>query len=145
MAGDSELLARYTASQDAEAFCAILSRYQNLVYATCLRVLGNRADAEDAAQECFMKLARHAGSVRSSLIGWLHTCATNVSITVLRQGRARAKREAAYQEARTSASPAREAGWEMIGPLVDEALEELPEEIRHAVIARFLEQRTQEA
>jgi RNA polymerase sigma factor (sigma-70 family) len=138
---EAQLLRQYAASQDAEVFAQILRRHQGLVYGTCLRILGNAADAEDAAQECFLRLARHAETIRSSLGGWLHSCATNIALNVLRQGHARARREVAYSQERAGAQA--EASWQDIAPAVDSAIEKLPPEIRAAVIARFLEQRPQ--
>lgn len=138
---EAQLLRQYAANQDAEVFAEILRKHQGLVYGTCLRILGNAADAEDAAQECFLRLARHADSIRSSLSGWLHCCATNIALNVLRQGHARLKREVAYSQERAEAET--EATWQDIAPSVDRAIEQLPPEIRAAVIARFLEQRPQ--
>ena len=142
MSADLQLLHDYAVTQDAEAFSTLLRHHQNLVYGTCLRILGNVADAEDAAQECFLKLARHAAVVRTSLGGWLHSCATRVSLNVLQQRRSRARRENTYGQTRAVAA-GREATWREISPLVDEALEQLPHEVRYVVMERFLEQRSQ--
>lgn len=138
---EAQLLRQYATSQDAEVFAEILRKHQGLVYGTCLRILGNAADAEDAAQECFLRLARHADTIRTSLAGWLHSCATNIALNVLRQGHARVKREVAYGQERAEAGS--EPTWQDIAPSVDRAIEQLSPEIRAAVIARFLEQRPQ--
>ena len=66
---DLLLLQRFADTGDAEAFSEIVGRYQHFVYAACLRVLGNSADAEDVAQECFLRLTRQADAVRSSVGG----------------------------------------------------------------------------
>jgi len=60
---DLQLLERYAETRDAEAFANLVKRYAGMVYATCLRVTGNRHAAEDASQECFLQLARQAGAV----------------------------------------------------------------------------------
>ena len=141
MSADLQLLHEYAVTQDADAFSALLRRHQGLVYGTCLRILGNVADAEDAAQECFLKLARHAGAIRTSLAGWLHSCATSVSLNVLQQRQSRTRRENTYGHAK--AETAQETTWRDIAPLVDAALERLPDEVRRALIERYLEQRSQ--
>jgi len=38
-----------------QAFGALVERYQSVVYSVCLRLLGNPADAEDLAQEAFLR------------------------------------------------------------------------------------------
>ena len=73
---DAALLDRYAETRDAEAFATLVRRYAGLVYGTCLRITANAHDAEDAAQECFMDLARQTASISTSLPGWLHTTAT---------------------------------------------------------------------
>ena len=86
---DMNLLRRFCEAGDAHAFSELVGRHQDFVYASCLRVLGNAADAEDVAQECFLRLVRQAGSVRSSLIGWLHHSATHMSVDEKRRQTAR--------------------------------------------------------
>ena len=68
---DLHLLRRYAGVRDAEAFAELVARHRDMVYATCSRVLANAADAEDSTQECFLRLARHAASIRTSVAGWL--------------------------------------------------------------------------
>jgi RNA polymerase sigma-70 factor (ECF subfamily) len=53
---DLELLARYVKTREAEAFAEVVARHRDMVYGVCHRLLGNRADAEDTAQECFLQL-----------------------------------------------------------------------------------------
>ncbi|MCH9057310.1 MAG: hypothetical protein IIB55_01640, partial [Planctomycetes bacterium] len=43
--------------RDAEAFAEIVTRHAGMVFATCNRILGDRAAAEEVAQECFLALA----------------------------------------------------------------------------------------
>ena len=75
--GDAELLARFTAGRDPDAFADLVRRHGPIVLAACRRVLGQSADAEDAFQSTFLALARHAGSIRgaAALPAWLHRTA----------------------------------------------------------------------
>ncbi|MGH9932999.1 MAG: RNA polymerase sigma factor [Pyrinomonadaceae bacterium] len=56
-----EELARWcqrTLPDDTRAFEALVSKYKQNVFATAYRLLGNRSEAEDAAQEVFLKIYR---------------------------------------------------------------------------------------
>jgi RNA polymerase sigma-70 factor, ECF subfamily len=81
---DEDLLARYvlpTATADAReaAFHELVDRYHRRVFGICLHVLGSPSDAEDATQETFLKLARHADTFRgdAKLSTWLYRVARN--------------------------------------------------------------------
>ena len=140
MSDDAQLIRHYAETGDAEVLADIVKRYQNLVYATCLRVHGNRHVAEEAAQDCFLRLMQRAETVQSSLGGWLHRCATRICLDSLRRDRAREGREKEYAEMSAAED---QVPWEEVSPRVDEALDTLPDELRHAVIEHFLRQRTQ--
>jgi len=141
---DSELalLQQYARTRDAFAFRKLVEQHQDMVFAACHRVLGNRADAEDAAQNCFLKLAQAAGRLKAPIGGWLHTVAVHGAIDMLRGGNARRARE------RSVASDARRAGahetpWADVRGEVDAAIVALPERLRTPIVLYFLEGRTQ--
>src|SRR5947208_4201081 len=80
-APDRELLERFTRGRDEEAFAALLRRHGPMVWRVCRRFAPNRADAEDAFQATFLRLAHHAGSIRAreSAAGWLYRVAGNAA------------------------------------------------------------------
>lgn len=73
------------------AFHELVSRYHRRLFAVCVRVLGSADDAEDAVQETFVKLARHAEGFRgdAQLSTWLYRVARNVCLDRLRYERRR--------------------------------------------------------
>src|SRR3954447_21558810 len=81
VAPDRELLERFTRGRDEEAFAALLRRHGPMVWRVCRRFAPSPADAEDAFQATFLRLARHAGSIRAqeSAAGWLYSVAGNVA------------------------------------------------------------------
>lgn len=131
---DRALLEHYARTHDREAFAELTRRYARLVYGTCLRVTGNPADAEDVSQECFLELARRAGTINSSVAGWLHKVAKTRSINVIRRDSARRNREqrAFAEEPADSGSD-----WAEIAPYVDEAVEKLPDNLRLPTVLHY--------
>ncbi|GDY12869.1 hypothetical protein LBMAG53_17470 [Planctomycetota bacterium] len=138
MPPDAVLLGRYAESRDAEAFADLVVRHAGLVYGTCQRVLRDTHAAEDAAQDCFLALARHARQVRGNLAGWLHTTALRAAL------RRRADVRVTLEQA--TDVPAAETDREQRELLdrLDQALAELPDDHREVVVLRFLEGQTQE-
>src|SRR5262245_63147399 len=74
---DADLLLRFAEQRDEAAFELLVWRHGGMVLATCRRILGRSADADDAFQVTFLTLARRAGSIRTAaaLPGWLHPVA----------------------------------------------------------------------
>lgn len=72
---------------DAEAFERIYGLHNRRVYALCLRMVGNTAEAEDLTQEAFLQLFRKIGTFRgeSAFSTWLHRLAVNVVLMRLRK------------------------------------------------------------
>jgi len=62
-----ELLSRWSTIGDARAFNELVTEYSSLVYATCKRILRTHAEAEEASQECFIKLAQTPPDIDRSL------------------------------------------------------------------------------
>jgi len=139
---DLELLDRYVATRDPDCFRKLVLSYQGLVYNTCRRVLKeHQVMIEDAVQETFLTLSRNAAQVRSNVGAWLHTCATNVSISLQRSERARKVRERQWSESAQRHIDAM-APTE-ITALVDECLSELPDDQREVVVQYYLMSRTE--
>jgi RNA polymerase sigma-70 factor (ECF subfamily) len=68
-----------TRSGDAAAFEELMLRHERQVLITSLRLLGNLADAQDAAQEVFLRLYRHRSRVEEDRCGaWLYRVTVNV-------------------------------------------------------------------
>ena len=141
MPEDSVLLQQYAENRDAAAFAELVNRHTRLVYGTCLRVTANAHDAEDVTQQCFLELAKRSDAVTSSVAGWLHAMALNRSKSSIRGSVTRRKHEG---EAVTQHAPrGKESTWEEVSPLVDEALVELPDDLRLPLMLHYLEGKTQ--
>jgi RNA polymerase sigma-70 factor, ECF subfamily len=85
-APDAELLAHYADTSQPAAtrevvFHRLVTRYQRRIFAVCFRVLGSSADAEDATQETFLRIARNADRYRgeAQVSTWIYRIARNVS------------------------------------------------------------------
>ncbi len=78
---DASVLTRFLTRRDEDAFAALVHRHGPLVYGTCLRILGNRTDTDDAFQAVFFVLARRAHTLKHDRgIGpWLHGVALRVA------------------------------------------------------------------
>ncbi len=74
---------------DADAFEELVRAFEGTVYHLALRQLGSREDAEDAAQEVFLKAYTALGSFRgeSRFSVWLYRITNNVCIDMLRRRR----------------------------------------------------------
>ncbi|HVO30249.1 MAG TPA: sigma-70 family RNA polymerase sigma factor [bacterium] len=68
------------------AFAALVKRHQGTVYRICLRILRDEGDANDAAQEAFLKSFRNLNSFDASrpFAPWLYRIARNHALDVAR-------------------------------------------------------------
>jgi len=76
---------------DTDAFEEIYYTYKDDVYTACVRMLGNPAEAEDAAQDVFIRLLRvlpRYDHTRASFRTWLLTISTNYCYDQLRKRKA---------------------------------------------------------
>ena len=88
---DEALLAAHLRG-DPRAFGVLVTRHERRIYGLCLRILGNREDAEDATQEAFLAALRRAASFRraAAFSTWLYRIAVNAATDqARRRGRAR--------------------------------------------------------
>jgi RNA polymerase sigma-70 factor (ECF subfamily) len=128
------------ADGDVEAFAALYDRHSSAAYSLARRLTGGREEAEDLAQDAFLKVWRSAGSYqpgRGSVRGWIHSVVRNQGIDLLRaqatRGRTQEKVEARAplsQPCEAFAQTWRNSRWGK----VYEALETLPHE-QHEILA----------
>lgn len=78
------------AARQAE-FTTFMRTYQNMVFSTAARLSGNDAQAEDIAQEVFLRAHKRFDELRDNprAAGWLKTVATNLTFTHLTRYRKR--------------------------------------------------------
>lgn len=90
MTEEQKLLQRVLDGDD-EAFAEIVSLYEDKVYRLCLRMTGNRDDAEDLAQEAFVKAWRGLRFYKqeAAFSTWLYRLTSNVCIDYLRREKRR--------------------------------------------------------
>ena len=76
---------------DAQEFETFMRNYQDMVFSTAMRLLANQAEAEDVAQDVFLKAYERFGELHGSKTagGWLKTVATNLSLNHLSRYRSR--------------------------------------------------------
>jgi RNA polymerase sigma factor (sigma-70 family) len=141
---DHELLQSYAKSRCEASFTELVKRYVDLVYSAALRQVGGDAHlAHDVTQSVFIDLARKAGSLsgRTVLAGWLYTSAHYAAAKVVRTEQRWHAREQEVNSMREISSESDEPKWEELRPVIDEAMHELNQGERDAVLLRFFEKR----
>jgi RNA polymerase sigma factor (sigma-70 family) len=138
---DAQLLARFAAERDQEAFAALVRRYGPLVWGACRRLLGHH-DREDVFQAVFLLLAQRAGKLADGrpLGGWLHGVAYRTALAARAMNARRRVRERQVEKfPHPEVSPAEPRDWL---PLLDSALNALPEKYRLPVVLCHLQGKT---
>ena len=141
MVEDRELIRRYAAERSETAFAELVRRHLNMVYGAALRqVNGDTHLAQDLAQTVFARLAARAATLQgaASIAGWLYTNTRFAAVKAVRaEARRRAREQAAVSmnEMNSNAN----TGWNELRPMIDEALSELGETDREAIVLRYFE------
>src|SRR5690606_21422960 len=125
------------------AFRELVARYVDLVYSIALRrASGNSHLAEDITQNVFTDLARKARTLPPNVLlgGWLHrhTCFTASNLLRAETRRQNREREAAQMNSLHATS---DSIWRELGPVLDEAIDQLEAAEREAIVLRYFEQR----
>lgn len=136
------------AAGDRDAATAFVRRYQQRVFGVAFAVLGDRARADEVAQEAFLRAWRHGSTFdarRGSVASWLLVIARNVAIDALRVQRLRPTEHLGAMELRIESpdpDPERAADAAGVRARVVAALRLLPAEQRRAVVLASLAGRT---
>jgi RNA polymerase sigma-70 factor (ECF subfamily) len=140
-ASDLELVRRAQRGERG-AFDLLVLRYQHKVIKLVARLLRDPAEAEDVAQEAFVKAYRALGSFRgdSAFYTWLYRIAVNTARNAMASRQRRPlDYEAELSEAEQGDTPEATALTEEIRETVNRAVAELPEDLRTAIILREVE------
>ena len=137
---------------DLDAFSVLVERYSARVYGVCFSYLGNRQDAEDSAQETFVKAFKAMGNYQflSSFYTWIYRIAANTCMDFRR----RSSKHAAVSLDEAMDTDDSQVFWQIPdqGPLPDElaiqaetrqlireGITHLPDFLQEIIILRDLE------
>ncbi|ASA97338.1 MULTISPECIES: RNA polymerase sigma factor SigW [Anoxybacillus] len=137
---------------DQSAFADIVEMYKDKIYQLCYRMLGNRHEAEDAAQEAFIRayVNIHTYDPTMKFSSWLYRIATNLSIDRMRK-----KKPDVYLDAEVSGtdgltmysqladkgtSPEDALESLELQKMVQEAILKLPEKYRTVIVLKYIDE-----
>ena len=145
---DGELVARWQ-SGDPSAFETLIRRHERRVFGLLMRMLGNRQDAEDVAQEAFLSLHRHGHRFRheARFSTFVFRVAANAALnrrrTLWRKNarirQLRSRQEAGIDLPTTPRDPESQAVGTQVQAQVQEALLHLPDDLRMATVLYDIE------
>lgn len=145
MREDAELLGLFAQAGDQAAFAELVGRHVNLVYSAAVRQVGGDDHlAQDVTQEVFRAMAVSAEklSARDSLTGWLYSTTRNLSRMAVRTHHRWRQREKEANMIRESLPDRNVPEWSDLGPVLDDAMHELSESDREAILLRYFENRS---
>ena len=141
---DEQIIARVRGGE-TRLFEELVRRYQDRVYALAARMVGRTGDAEDIAQEAFLKAFRGLEGFKGEarFPTWLYRIAWNLGADWLRRNRKPGRRDSSIEEA----GEMPDSRVDVPGNLLDseqrgevrKALEELPEKYRTIVMLRYFQ------
>src|ERR1043165_2592024 len=139
---DAQLLREYAEGGSEPAFREIVPRHTDFVYSAALRQVESSDLSRDVAQSIFTDLARRARPLAdkmaegSSLVGWLYRSTRFAALNQLRDDRRRLAHERLAMEQLITDSEAAPDS-ERVRPVLDEAMADLSDEDREALLLRF--------
>ena len=135
---------------DALAFGELVTRHQDALFNGICRMVGQREDAEDLAQEVFLKAYRHIARFegRSSFYTWLYSIAINVVISHRRKLGSRRRQatfsldggdDRPFDVADDAATPDVASQHHELGERIEQAIAQLDDEHRNIVVLGDIE------
>lgn len=139
---DTQLLRDYAELGVEAAFAEIVARHTDLVYSAAMRQVYSPDLARDVTQSVFTDLARKARTVSAnldpgaSLVGWLYRGTRFAARDLYRNETRRTQRERQAME-QLHPTPDTAPDWEQLRPILDDAVSELDDTDRDAVLLRY--------
>jgi RNA polymerase sigma-70 factor (ECF subfamily) len=148
---DAELVARVQRG-DKQAFDLLVLKYQRKIMRLLSRMIRDPSEIEDVAQESFIKAYRALPQFRgeSAFYTWLYRIAINTARNWLAQSKRRPSAPPTYEseEGETfnetdnltdSSNPESEMASRQIAETVNKAMNDLPEDLRNAIVMREID------
>jgi RNA polymerase sigma-70 factor, ECF subfamily len=136
---EDSILVRAAQDGDVDAFEELVRRYQTSIYRVALRMLGSRADAQDAVQDTFVRAWRSLPRFRhdSAISTWLYRIVTRRALDKIASRRSTGRLDEVEIEA--GPDPAQTAEHQERFRAVRRAIADLPPEQRAALVLREFE------
>ena len=141
---DDALLIHRFKNGDGSVFGELVRKYQDKIYNLCRYMLQDMHDAEDAAQDTFIKAYRNLGAFKpdASFYTWLYRIAVNACLDYKKKARPEQIDDeyALDRLASTDASPERLYQSKEITRSIQSALAKLPEQLRAVIVLKEIEE-----
>jgi RNA polymerase sigma-70 factor, ECF subfamily len=130
-------------NSELTAFEELIRKYQDRIYNLCRYMLRDPQDAQDAAQDAFLKAYRGIKDFRSeaSLYTWLYRIAVNTCLDYKRKTSVATLRSESLSEEEPSGEPSPERTYESkeVSEAIQSALQKLPKKLRPAIVLREID------
>lgn len=135
---------QHSLAGDPEAFAALVKQHQKMVLAIAFRMTGSLADAEDLAQETFLRAFRQLNSFRgeSKFSTWLCQIAMNLSLNWRARENRRGEIHSQWAENAMSENDSRDQFPDELSRRVQNALNQLQAKQRAAIVLTVYEDRS---
>ena len=151
MEDDMTLVREFAASRSDAAFATLVQRHLGLVHSAALRQAGDAHLAGDITQAVFIILARKAATLgpRTVLSAWLYRTTRYAAADALKaRHRCQIREQEAFMQSAlnsggdASSPTGNEETWTQLAPLLDDAMNQLGETDRAALVLRYFENKT---
>jgi RNA polymerase sigma factor (sigma-70 family) len=136
-------LQTYLETRDPHDFRVLVDRYQDMLWATCRRILHDTHEAEEAVHETFLSLSQKGAEVKSNLGAWLHACAVNHCLEQLRRLSKERKLQRVMEPGEKMDDPGSRLVAAELQHQVDLALGRLSAEDREILVRHYLQDQDQ--
>lgn len=143
LADDGDLITRFR-SGDLSGFEELLRKYQDRIYNLCRYMIQDTHDAQDAAQDVFLKAygSLKAFKADASLYTWLYRIAVNTCLDYKKKSRPEQAEDESVIDNLASTEPSPEQRYQSkeIGEIIQLALQKLPEHLKAAILLKEIEE-----